>query len=245
MDGIPLGFGRAAVLHARMGGGTATSSSALPTDIRAGGDGAINLFRRRGDADEMDEVGGHDYVLDVDFSDTGKADSSYSFRSEFIISKPCLITSSSLASTSRRRSIDSRRPNFVVRTTRNEAAILSPVNINSNDSLKTASEGNCFAVSPIFRFKNAKRSSLSQSIRGSELTILESSPARTSYPLRLASAGKSVVILAAKSSGVVKELTTWCSRNLAFRSCSFSEPSPNSICLGKTGCRSSSIRYAT
>ena len=29
-------------------------------DAFLGGDGAINRFRRRGDADEMDEVGGHD-----------------------------------------------------------------------------------------------------------------------------------------------------------------------------------------
>ncbi len=30
-------------------------------------DGAINLFRRRGDADAMDEVGGHDYFSDSSF----------------------------------------------------------------------------------------------------------------------------------------------------------------------------------
>lgn len=30
-------------------------------DAVLGGEGAINRFRRRGDADAMDEVGGHDY----------------------------------------------------------------------------------------------------------------------------------------------------------------------------------------
>ena len=32
-------------------------------DAFLGGDGAINLFRRRGDADAMDEVGGHEVLL--------------------------------------------------------------------------------------------------------------------------------------------------------------------------------------
>lgn len=31
-------------------------------DAFLGGDGAIKLFRRRGDADAMDEVGGHDLI---------------------------------------------------------------------------------------------------------------------------------------------------------------------------------------
>jgi hypothetical protein len=30
---------------------------------KAGGEGVINLFHRRGDADAMDERGGHDYFL--------------------------------------------------------------------------------------------------------------------------------------------------------------------------------------
>ena len=34
-------------------------------DAFLGGDGAINLFRRSGDADAMDEVGGHDYFCSL------------------------------------------------------------------------------------------------------------------------------------------------------------------------------------
>ena len=38
-------------------------------DAFLGGEGAINLFRRRGDADAMDEVGGHDYSLNAFYED--------------------------------------------------------------------------------------------------------------------------------------------------------------------------------